>query len=169
MAKLAYLILLLLFLFIPVYGSSFYFGIDLGAADSFFADGSRVSFDIGYSFADFRISVPFSYSFCLEHSISALDIAIRADVYPFKDLPLFFGVDALRYLRFFGLSSPEERNLFLSSIMVGYTFRLPYCYIEPRIIASDPARLRETETGILDDHFPYYFDFYGQLIAGVRF
>ena len=168
MAKLVYLILLLLFLLIPVYGSTFYLGLDVGALDSFIADGNRVSFDFGYRFDEFRISLPVSYSFCLDDDISALDAALRVDVYPFKGIDLFFGVDALRYLRFFGLASPKERNVFLSSISIGYTFSLPYCYIEPRFIAQDPARMNENETSILDDHFPFYFNYYAQLLIGVR-
>ena len=169
MAKLVYLILLLLFLLsMPVFGASFYLGLDIGALDSFIADGNRVSFDCGYRYGDFRISLPVSYSFCLDDDISALDIALRMDVYPFRGIDLFFGVDALRYLRFFGYSSPKERNVFLSSISIGYTFFFPYCYIEPRIIAQDPARMHETETAILDDHFPFYFDYYAQLVVGLR-
>ncbi len=169
MAKLVYLILLLLFIIIPVFGSSFYIGFDLASVDSFFADGNRVSFDLSYHFADFRISLPISYSFCLDDDISALDVALRVDVYPFTRLNLFFGVDAVRYVRFFGLGSPEERNLILTSIRMGYTFDLPYCYIEPRIVAVDPARINETETALLDDHFPFYYDFYVELLVGVRF
>ena len=169
MAKLVYLILLLLFIFMPVYGTSFYLGFDLVSVDSFFVDGDRVGFDFCYRFLDFRVSIPVSYCFCLDDALSALDIGLRVDYYPFKDIDLFFGVDAVRYIRFFGLSSPEERNLFLSSLSVGYTIDLPYSYIEPRVIAHDPARLSEGARDVLDDHFPFYYDFYGQLIVGVRF
>ena len=122
MAKLVYLILLLLFLLLPVFGSSFYVAFDVMSLDSFIADGNRVSFDFSYRYGDFRISLPVSYSFCLDDDISALDVALRVDAYPFRDIELFFGVDVLRYLRFFGLSSPQERNVLLSSISIGYTF-----------------------------------------------
>lgn len=169
MAKLVYLILLLLFLLLPVFGSSFYVAFDAMSLDSFIADGNRVSFDFSYRYGDFRISLPVSYSFCLDDDISALDVALRVDAYPFRDIELFFGVDVLRYLRFFGLSSPQERNVLLSSISIGYTFSFSHFFIEPRIIAQDPARIAENETAILDDHFPFYFDYYAQLLIGVRF
>lgn len=167
MAKLVYLILLLLFLFVPVFGSSFYLAFDIVSVDSFIADGKRVSFDLSYRFSDIRISLPISYSFCLDDDISAFDIGFRVDVYPFRNLNLFFGVDAIRYLRFFGLSSPENRNVFISSIVAGYTFEFPYWFIEPRIIIQDPARINETETAILDDHFPFYYDYYVQFLVGI--
>ena len=96
MAKLVYLILLLLFLLLPVFGSSFYVAFDVMSLDSFIADGNRVSFDFSYRYGDFRISLPVSYSFCLDDDISALDVALRVDAYPFRDIELFFGVDVLR-------------------------------------------------------------------------
>ena len=169
MAKLVYLILLLLFLFLPVYGSTFYIGFDLSSADSFFADGTRLSFDFSYRHSDIRLSLPVSYSFCLDDDIAALDVALRVDYYPFSSLELFFGVDAIHYLRFFGLSSPEERNVFISSISMGYTFEFSHFYVEPRVIAQDPARLNEAESAILDDHFPFYLDYYVQLVIGACF
>ena len=52
---------------------------------------------------------------------------------------------------------------------MGYTFEFSHFYVEPRVIAQDPARLNEAESAILDDHFPFYLDYYAQLVIGACF
>ena len=161
------LFLSLLIIF-PVFSSSLSIGVDLGALDSFFLDGKRVGGAIGFRYGKIRASLDLQYAFDLEREYSLLDVGASIDVYPFSSLGLFFGVDLLRYGRFFGAGSPVERNIFFSSIRIGWTFSFPYFYIEPRLVITDPARLSQDSLSSLSESFLYYGNYYFALMIGIQ-
>lgn len=147
----------------------FYIGADAMMMDGFFSPGQRISIEASIEIFDVRISVPFSYAFDLDEDIAFVDAGIRLDCYPFDGLGLFFGADLVRYGRFFGRASPVEKDVLLSSLVIGYTFLFPYSYLEPRIILLDPGRLIEEVTTELRNSFFMYSNFYFALLVGVSF
>ena len=150
-------------------GRMFYIGADAMMMDGFFSPGQRISMEASIEIFDVRISVPFSYAFDLDEDMAFVDAGIRLDCYPFDGLGLFFGADLVRYGRFFGRASPDNKDVLLSSLVIGYTFLFPYSYLEPRIILMDPGRLVEEVTSVLRNSFYMYSNFYFALIVGVSF
>ncbi len=171
MAKKMMIALLLLFLipFSAFSGDRFHIGVDAAMVDGFFSPGQRVGAEFSVAVSDVRISVPVTYAFDLDEDVAFIDVGVRLDCYPFANLGLFFGADLVRYGRFIGRGSPEKKDVLLSALVIGYTFRFPFSYLEPRIVLMDPGRFVEEVTDRLKDHFLMYNGFYFALIVGVSF
>lgn len=161
-------LLLVLSLLLPAYSMSLNVGIDGVALDSFFLDGKRIGGSVALRYGKVRCSFDLAYAFDLSREYSLLDIGAAVDVYPFDNLGLFFGVDLIRYGRYFGSGSPDKRDIFFSSIRIGWTFSFPYFYIEPRLVITDPARLNQDALAHLTKSFLCYGNYYAALLIGIQ-
>ena len=149
--------------------SSWQVGTDLRCIDSAFMGALRLDLEASYRFGRIRLTLPIRYSHSFSHELDFAETGLIVSVYPFDGYGFFAAVSLVRLGVFWGLEAPEDRFMFLSEAIVGWTFEFPYFYIEPRFSMTDIFSAETGRMDILSEAVPQYSRFRIGLVAGTAF
>ena len=119
--------------------------------------------------ARIRLTLPIRYSHSFSHELDFAETGLIVSVYPFDGYGFFAAVSLVRLGAFWGLEAPEDRFMFFSEAIVGWTFEFPYFYIEPRFSMTDIFSAETGRMDILSEAVPQYSRFRIGLVAGTAF
>lgn len=149
--------------------SSWQVGTDLRCIDSAFMGALRLDLEASYRFGRIRLTLPIRYSHSFSHELDFAETGLIVSVYPFDGYGFFAAVSLVRLGVFWGLEAPEDRFMFFSEAIVGWTFEFPYFYIEPRFSMTDIFSAETGRMDILSEAVPQYSRFRIGLVAGTAF
>lgn len=149
--------------------SSWQIGTDLRCVDSAFMGALRLDLEASYRFGRVRLTLPLRYSHSFSHELDFAETGLLVSVYPFDGYGFYAGVSLVRLGVFWGLEAPDERFMFFSEAIVGWTFEFPYFYIEPRFSMTDIFSSESGRMDVLSGAVPQYSQFRISLIAGTAF
>lgn len=149
--------------------SSWQVGTDLRCIDSAFMGALRLDLEASYRFGRIRLTLPIRYSHSFSHELDFAETGLIVSVYPFDGYGFFAAVSLVRLGAFWGLEAPEDRFMFFSEAIVGWTFEFPYFYIEPRFSMTDIFSAETGRMDILSEAVPQYSRFRIGLVAGTAF
>ncbi len=149
--------------------SSWQVGTDLRCIDSAFMGALRLDLEASYRFGRIRLTLPIRYSHSFSHELDFAETGLIVSVYPFDGYGFFAAVSLVRLGVFLGLEAPEDRFMFFSEAIVGWTFEFPYFYIEPRFSMTDIFSAETGRMDILSEAVPQYSRFRIGLVAGTAF
>ena len=149
--------------------SSWQVGTDLRCIDSAFMGALRLDLEASYRFGRIRLTLPIRYSHSFSHELDFTETGLIVSVYPFDGYGFFAAVSLVRLGVFWGLEAPEDRFMFFSEAIVGWTFEFPYFYIEPRFSMTDIFSAETGRMDILSEAVPQYSRFRIGLVAGTAF
>ncbi len=149
--------------------SSWQVGTDLRCIDSAFMEALRLDLEASYRFGRIRLTLPIRYSHSFSHELDFAETGLIVSVYPFDGYGFFAAVSLVRLGVFWGLEAPEDRFMFFSEAIVGWTFEFPYFYIEPRFSMTDIFSAETGRMDILSEAVPQYSRFRIGLVAGTAF
>ena len=149
--------------------SSWQVGTDLRCIDSAFMGALRLDLEASYRFGRIRLTLPIRYSHSFSHELDFAETGLIVSVYPFDGYGFFAAVSLVRLGVFWGLEAPEDRFMFFSEAIVGWTFEFPYFYIEPRVWMTDIFSAESGRMDILSEAVPQYSRFRIGLVAGTAF
>ena len=164
------LIILAIAIMHPIHAaSSWQVGTDLRCIDSAFMGALRLDLEASYRFGRIRLTLPIRYSHSFSHELDFAETGLIVSVYPFDGYGFFAAVSLVRLGVFWGLEAPEDRFMFFSEAIVGWTFEFPYFYIEPRFSMTDIFSAETGRMDILSEAVPQYSRFRIGLVAGTAF
>lgn len=149
--------------------SSWQVGTDLRCVDSAFMGALRLDLEASYRFGRIRLTLPIRYSHSFSHELDFAETGLIVSVYPFDGYGFFAAVSLVRLGVFWGLEAPEDRFMFFSEAIAGWTFEFPYFYIEPRFSMTDIFSAETGRMDILSEAVPQYSRFRIGLVAGTAF
>ena len=149
--------------------SSWQVGTDLRCIDSAFMGALRLDLEASYRFGRIRLTLPIRYSHSFSHELDFAETGLIVSVYPFDGYGFFAAVSLVRLGVFWGPEAPEDRFMFFSEAIVGWTFEFPYFYIEPRFSMTDIFSAETGRMDILSEAVPQYSRFRIGLVAGTAF
>ena len=169
MRKPGLLFLCLVLLAMPLCGSDMHLVISMyaSALDSFFASGKRVSVTAGIRRGQVGLEIPITYGFSLSEELGVIDASLSLKLYPIEDIGLYMGTDVISWIHLFGVDSPEEKDIYPPSFIVGYTFTYGKLLVEPELVFQNPLRLEAQSLSFLSERFPSYRDLYFSLKVGL--
>ncbi len=162
-------IVMMLFTMGILSASAWQIGLDARCIDSAFMDAIRLDAELSYRSGKVRVTLPIRYSHSLSYDLDFAETGLIVSVYPFEGYGFFAGVSLVRLGCFWGLEAPDERFMFFSEAVVGWTFSFPYFYIEPRLSITDVFSAETGRLAILSKAVPQYSQFRISLILGTAF
>lgn len=161
----------LVFLCIPFsLFAEFEMAYDINVISSFFVPSLYSSAEVGYIFnGNTRLSLSLAYSKSYESDLASLDYALLFSFFPIENEGFVLGASLIRAGFMFGLDSPYQDNTyFLGSGFLGWSFRFPHFFIEPRFVFSNSLGRDEKALETLKKNIKQYFQYSLSLLIGVR-
>lgn len=152
---------------VPLF-ASWQLGTDLRCIDSFFLESVRVDAEVSYKWDNIRLTIPARISHSLDYEMGFAEIGVLVSVYPFDGKGLFIGASMTRLGFFWGIEAPDEKLMLFSEIVAGWTFSLPWFFVEPRLSITDAFSSEEGRLGMLRRAIPQYSTFRLSLVIGIE-
>ena len=101
-------------------------GLDAFSIDSLINSNLALRGEVAMSYDDIKISnnIGFYKSFDKDCLVNAINTSLNFAYFPFEKAGFYLGATLIDYTYIFGLDTPEEPSIFLTSIRTGYIFTL---------------------------------------------
>lgn len=144
-------------------------GMDLGSVDGLWEESARISGDVRIGFPDgFGIRLPVAYLWRTQGAaVSAFSIGASLEYYPFGE-GFFVLLGMAQMVRFFGPDRPEDEQVCLQEVAVGWTWRpCGWLFVEPALRIADPGGVFASERALFDETMGKRPQFQASCMVGV--